>query len=183
MKKLFLILYDKMIAIEGVSYCRKWNNQLSLLLEGKIELFGLPAVFIAFKTGEIQQLGGGVQLYDPLTIEIHILDWQLDAGDGTFEQNLQVFDLKDKVFQALQKFEPGLTNSDCLCGTLVRVSEEEDNNHNGVFHFIQTYQTTYVDPLMNEPVNGIDSIEPIPFELDRLNDDGTLDNVLITNGQ
>src|ERR1039458_3020982 len=87
-----------------------WNNQLAWILAGKLELFGHPAAFFAFKQSSIVQLGNGTQLYENLEFDIHILDWQLDAGDGTFEQNFEVFDLSESVFATLQKFQPGSTS-------------------------------------------------------------------------
>ena len=169
MKKFFLSLYDKIIAVEGVEYCRKWNNQLALIIQdggARSQMFPMPAVFIAFKTNEIQQLGEGRQMFY-VDFDLHILDWQMDSGDGNFEQNLTVYDLKDKVFQAIQKFQPGLTDTAVPVGSCIRISEQEDNDHNGVYHFIQSYRTTYVEQLMVEPVGGSETtIVPMPLELD-----------------
>lgn len=152
-----------------MAYCHKWNNQLALILQeggAKSQMFPFPASFIAFKTSEIQQLGEGRQLFY-VDFDVHILDWQIDSGDGNFEQNLTVFDLKDKVFQTIQKFQPGLTDATVPVGACIRISEQEDNDHNGLYHFIQSYRTTWVEQLMAEPVNGIDSNPtPMSFELD-----------------
>ncbi len=173
MKLFFLALYNKLIAVQGVSFVHKWNNQLQLIMQdggARSEMFTFPAVFIAFKTNEIQQLGEGRQLFY-VDFDLHILDWQLDSGDGNFEQNLTVYDLKDKIFQAIQKYQPGLADTTVPVGACIRVSEQEDNDHAGVYHFIQSYKTTYIEQLMAEPVNGIDSITPIPLELDITTDE------------
>lgn len=174
MKNFFLALFLRLQTIKNddgsdtFKKIAKWNNQLVLLMneEGaRVNLFELPAIFIAFDTSSITQLGNGVQLYDPLDFEVHILDWQIDAENGTFEQNLRIFDLKQKVYQCLQKFQPGFTDEEDPAGSCIRISEQEDNNHNGVYHFIQKYRTTFVDNSMAEPVGGVEW-EPVPMPLE-----------------
>lgn len=166
MKLFFLALFARLSTLTEIKYIHKWNNQLALIIQdggARSQMFNFPAVFIAFKTNEIQQLGEGRQMF-LVEFDLHILDWQLDTGDGNFEQNLTVYDLTDKVFQAIQKYQPGLTDEAVPVGACIRVSEQEDNDHNGVYHFIQTYRTTYIEQLMVEPVGGIDS-EPTPMPL------------------
>lgn len=175
-KDFFLSLKTALLVPKGtdntsvVKTVRKWNNQLALLYDAngaKTNMFRMPAVFPAFITGNIMQLGGGVQLYDPLIFELHILHWQLDGGGGTFEDDAKVFDLKDIVYRAIQKFQPGLVDENNPAGACIRISEQEDNSHRGVYHFIMRFKTTYVDNQIEEPVNGIDwSPVPMPLELD-----------------
>ena len=158
MKLFFLALFTKLSTVSDIKYIHKWNNQLALIIQdggAQSQMFPFPAAFIAFKTNEIQQLGEGRQMFH-VEFDVHILDWQLDSGDGNFEQNLTVYDLTDKVYQAVQKFQPGLTDEAVPVGACIRVSEQEDNDHNGVYHFIQTYRTTYIDQLMVEPVAGVE---------------------------
>jgi len=172
MKNFFLALFTKLSAVTGILYVRMWNNQLDLVQAGKMELFGHPACFIEFGSASIQQLGEGRQLFDPLTFKIHILDWQLDAGDGTFEQNLEVYDLKDLIFAAIQKFQPGLTDQTDKVGSCIRIAEYQDYKHAGVYHYIQEYKTTYVDEIMVEPVGGIDGpVPPLPMQLNITTED------------
>jgi hypothetical protein len=168
MKQLFLDLEAKLLTLLNgdqsptLKYVRMWNNQLKLVEMGKMELFQHPACFISFVTGQTNNfLGGeGVQLYDPLIIELHILDWQVDAGDGTFAQNLEVFDLKQRIYQLMQKFKASKASP------MIRIAESQDYEHAGVYHFIQTYQTTYIDDSMQEPVNGDSTNIPLPLEVD-----------------
>ena len=160
MKEFFLDIRDLLLSIEGVAYVQKWNNQLERIMKdggANMQMFPMPAVFPAFITNEIMQLGEGVQLYDPFDFELHFLDWQLDTGDGSFEQNLQIYDLIKRVHKIMQKFQPGLKNCDDLAGSCIRVGEQEDNNHNGVTHFIVKYRTTFVDNSLQEPVDGIET--------------------------
>lgn len=168
MKKFFQALAAQLLTVSDLQHVRMWNNQHLWVIEGKMELFGNPSAFIEFESGNIDQMGEGIQIYNPLTFKVHLLDWQMDAGDGTFEQNLAIYDLKDKVFQALQKFNPGKTDSSDPASICIRVAEEQDYEHKGLYHFIQTYKATLVDVIMQEPVNGIDSDPvPMPLEIDQ----------------
>jgi hypothetical protein len=140
------------------NFIRVWNNQHEKLKEdteegAKSMMIWTPALLVEFTAPEeILQLGNGVQLYDPLDIRIHILQDELDAGNGEMEQNLNVFALKQRVYAALQEFEP---NGACA---FVRVNEEQDYDHTNLYHYIQTYRTNYVDDSMNRPVNGTPAV-------------------------
>lgn len=160
MKQFFLDLRDLLLSVEGVAYVQKWNNQLARIMKeggADMQMFPFPAVLPAFLTGDIMQLGENVQMYDPFEFELHILDWQIDAGDGTFEQNLKVYDLVKKIQKAVQKFQPGLKSEEDLAGCCVRVAEYEDNDHNGLTHFVIKYRTTFIDNSNQEPVDGLDA--------------------------
>jgi hypothetical protein len=182
MKKFFLSLLKVLAAIPDVNNgampqvktCRKWNNQVAWLMDehgAKLNLFEMPAVFIAFKSGNITQLGNGVQLFEDFIFELHILKWSLDTGLGTFEDDLDIFDLKETIYLAVQKFQPGTQldptdpNSNFSeTGACIRIREQEDNSHYGVYHFIQTYKTTWVDDTRSEPYLGIDGpVPPLPL--------------------
>jgi|GEM_PF-2294246 len=151
----FTSLKTKIESIASIQHVRMWNNQLDTLFNGESYMFPFPAVFIEFDTSQIQQLGEGRQLYNPLIFKLHICNWQLDAGDdATFEQNLEIYTLKNTVYTYIQKFQPGLTDENNPAGSCIRILEEQDYSHKGVYHYIQTYKTTLVDYQMTEPVNG-----------------------------
>lgn len=183
-KELFISLKTQLNTLLGtdglplIKTIGKWNNQQRDLMNeqgSKVNLFPMPAVFFAFKTAEIMQGGEGVQIYDPLDFELHILDWMLDAADGTFEENLEIFDISEKVWTNMQKFRPGnLTDDNNPGSSCIRVGEEEDNDHRGISHFIQRYRTTYVDNGMQEPVGG-DTYNPIANLEANLTVDGSTD--------
>jgi hypothetical protein len=185
-KKFFLALYTQLItAVPELKYVRMWNNQIQMLFEGRMEMYGHPAVFIEFVSSDIFQGGENVQIYDPLYFRVHIAFWQIDGAggitenyiDGAFEQNLDIFDLKDKIYLALQKFQPGIDDEDVPAGACVRVSENQDYSHAGVYHFIMTFKTTLVDKISQEPINGIDfDPSPMPAELQTFVTDGDVAN-------
>jgi hypothetical protein len=126
-----------------------WNNQLELSEQQQQYSFLLPAAFIEIlNVQEPKQLGDGVQLYDQLIVRLHIVHEQLDAGDGTMERNLDVFDLTQKTFKHMQGFEPDKASA------FFRVNEERDYYHTNVYHFMQDYKTTYLDDSAQRSTDG-----------------------------
>lgn len=126
-----------------------WNNQLELIDQSKTYETQYPACFIEFMPQDIKQLGAGLQSYDPLMLRFHVIHQQTDATDGTMEQNLDVFDLKTRVFKLLQKFEP------TGASMFVRTAETPDHRHGRLYEFIQEYKTEYIENTTLEPLNGI----------------------------
>ncbi|CAB4218897.1 hypothetical protein UFOVP1596_50 [uncultured Caudovirales phage] len=158
MRALIQAILTQLATLADLKYIRVWNNQLYLVEEGKIEAFPFPAVFVEFENQQqIEQLGGGDQLYE-IRMAVHIVHEQLDAGNGRMEENLDVFDLVDKVFQNLQMFKPS------GAGNFVRYAQEADYDHDNLYHFIQYYRFNYIDPLMSQPVGGIDTDAPLGLE-------------------
>jgi hypothetical protein len=154
--------------VTDINFIHIWNNQVEKIKETDEEgnplyCIQYPALLVEFSApNEIVQLGNGVQLYDPLDIRIHIVHVEIDSMDGNLEQNVNVFTLKRNVFKALQGLEPD------VCCAFVRVSEEQDYDHNNVYHYIQTYRTNYADNDMTRPVNGAELDPPLDgsIELD-----------------
>ncbi len=108
----------------------------------------LPGIFIEFVTENVMVLSQGVESFDPLDIKIHIIDNMIDAGDGTQDQNLRIFDFKHQVYLLLKQFKP------TRCVPLFRVSERQDYDHDNLYHYVQTYRTNYIDNSMQTPVDG-----------------------------
>ena len=80
-----------------------------------------------------------METYDPFDIKIHIIDNMLDAGDGTQEQNLRIFDFKQQVYVLLKFFQP--TN----CVKMFRIAETHDYDHDNLYHYIQHYRSNFID--------------------------------------
>lgn len=161
MKQLFLDIKAHLLAqVPELAFIQMFNNQFELIESQETYSFPFPCCFIEFLADNpVQQLGNGVQIYDPLTVRIHIGHDFYNAIDGTQEQDLEVFDLKQKVFKALNKFEPnGAT-------VFIRFSETQDTNHTNVYHFIQDYKTNYVDWDRSEPINPTASTPPITLTI------------------
>lgn len=146
-----------------IEYVQMWNNQLASwkdsykqikdddLVTGTPNTYipPMPALLIEFDNLNPVELGAGVQIFNDLIIHIHIVHQQLDAGDGTMEQNLEVFQLADAVYAALNKFLiPG-------CIELVRQAPNKlDYAHDNLYHYIVDFGTNYVDASQLEPVGG-----------------------------
>lgn len=140
MRPLIEAVLAQLKTVDGVKYVRNWNDQLNLDEKQEGYSFPMPAIFPEFlNPSDIKQLGDGCQLYDPLIVRLHILHWELDAADGNMEQNLNVLDFAQAVYAKMQRFEPD------GAVVFVRISEERDYNHKGVYHFVQDYKTNYID--------------------------------------
>lgn len=150
--------------VPSIGFIAMYNNQVEKLLSqepgdymNSTYDFPRPAVFIQFvPPQEIQQLGNGVQIYDPLVIVVHILHEKFNDLAGNQEENLEVFALKQLIFKALNKFEPAGASG------FARTSEEQDYDHTNLYWYKQEYTTNYIDAAMMEPVDGVDSISPVP---------------------
>lgn len=125
-----------------------WNNQLELIDQSKTYETEYPAIFIEFAPQEIKQLGAGYQSYSPLILRFHVIHQLTDAEDGTMEQNLDVFDLKTRLFKLIYKFEPNGASM------FSRTAEMPDHRHGRLYEFIQEYTTEYIENTAAEPVNG-----------------------------
>lgn len=144
----------------AIAYVQLWNNQLAAWRDDRNKAetvetgnnmydVPMPAIMIEFDHADMQQLGGGVQLYDELIVRVHIIHQQLDAGDGTMEQNLEVYALADAVHLALNKFK---TNG---AVELIRQRHNMDYNHDMLYHYVLEYGTNYIDQSTAEPIGGV----------------------------
>lgn len=130
--------------VEGAplfQYVRKFNDQFKLLKEGgNIEAIPLPAALVKMvEPISWNQMGGGLKQAD-ITWEIHIGMEQLDAGDGTMEQNLDIFDqFRDLV-------EAGLTGFVAIASTpLFCIGESPDYEHTNLYFYILSFKCGYID--------------------------------------
>jgi hypothetical protein len=142
-----------------LAYVQMWNNQLAswrddykkpddLEAGNKMYDVAMPAIMIEFEHADMLELGAGVQLYDELVVRVHIVHSQLDAMDGTMEQNLEVYALADAVHMALNKFHPAQAVE------FIRLRHTFDYNHDMLYHYIIDYGTNYVDSSTLEPIGG-----------------------------
>lgn len=150
MKSLFLAIQTRILQeVPEITYVRMFNNQFENAVANNTTYdFPLPCVFVEFENAnEPKQLGMGYQLYEPLMVRLHLGVNELDSADGNLDQNLNVYDLKDKLYKAMQKFEP------TKASLFIRTNEEQDYNHSNIYVFVQTYKTTFLDTNMAEPEN------------------------------
>lgn len=119
-------------------YSRVWNNQVQLNKEGQLYDFPKPAAFVEFITPvSFTEIGGNFRSAD-LGINIHLVHEYYNA-DGTFEQDLLVFDLRDKVVAALSQFKP------TGCGQMVSNGDQQDFDHDNIYHYIISFFCDFTD--------------------------------------
>ena len=122
-------------------YARVWNNQLRQVEEGKSYAWPTPAVFVEIVTPvTFEQIGLGFRTAD-LGIKVHIIH-EFYNQDGTFEQDLKIFELRDLILSTndgLSQFCP------TACGPMNCMHEEQDDNHNNLYHYICEFICNFID--------------------------------------
>lgn len=162
MKQLYLDIKSQIqYAMPQLRHVAIENGQIEAVNQDESvpeDVFPMPAVFVSFPAPIMwKQLGNGVQIAEPLTIRVRLAMNELDAGNGAMDENTNIFDLKDRLFLALQDFEPN------GAGKFVRSSEEQDFDHNNMYVYAMEFTTTFIDPLSKRPRGGIS--KPAPTDL------------------
>lgn len=144
-------------------YVRIWNNQVHYEHEGQQTAYPKPAFFLEIVNDvQYEQLGMGVQAAD-VGFRVHIVHEYLDAQDGTFEQDLPVFDLRDRVRALLSLVEV------TACGPLTVIREAQDYEHTNIYHYIIDFVCNFIDskgsPLDPSAGKFIDSTPPLAAQL------------------
>lgn len=142
---------------------RIWNNQIKYESDGKLYDFPKPAFFVEVVNAvQFQTLAEGMQSAD-LGIRVHIVHEYYDAQDGTFEQDLVVFELRDQVRVKLMRYEP------TACGPLVVINEEQDYEHTNIYHYVVDFVCHFIDskgsPYDPARTDLIDKDPPTDLEL------------------
>lgn len=118
-------------------HTRIWNNQLQYEKEGKLYDYPKPAAFLETMTDvRYEQIGYQVNEM-PIVFRIHIIHEYYDAQDGTFEQDLVVFDIRDSVIRLLKGYRPS------GCNELIHVTEMQDFDHDNLYHYMIDFTTSF----------------------------------------
>lgn len=152
-------------------YARVWNNQLDNLEDGKSYSWPRPAAFVeVISPASFEVIGLGFRSAD-LGIRIHLIHDFYDAGDGTYEQDLTIFDLRDKVVSAHNtdtNVQSGLSQyCPTACGPMNCIAESQDYDHGNLYHYILEFITNFTDSKGSkyDPANG-QFIEELTPDLD-----------------
>jgi len=124
-----------------VPHVRIWNNQLNQIKDGKYPAVPCPAFFVEVVNDAVYENIGQYFRAADLSFRVHIVHEFYDAQDGTFEQDLLVFDLRDKVVANLSGFE--LT----ACGPLNVMTETQDYEHDNQYHYILDLACNFIDSI------------------------------------
>jgi hypothetical protein len=120
-------------------YVRIWNNQPQKQKSGKIQAYPLPAAFVeVIKPTKFKPLLNGASESD-LVWRIHLQHWFTDAQDGTMEQDLLIFDLRDQVLATLNLYKP------TSCGNLMFSDEGQDFNHDDIYVYLVEFTCSFID--------------------------------------
>lgn len=121
------------------AYVRVWNNQLNNARDGKLYDFPKPAFFVEIINNvQFDQMGVGFRSAD-IGFNIHIIHEFYDAQDGTFEQDLVVFDLRDAVIALLSNWQP------TACSIMHSTGEDQDYDHDNLYHYIVSFVCNFTD--------------------------------------
>lgn len=139
LKDAILSIKTKLQTLTDLQFVAIWNNQLSQTQDGQIYDFPKPAAFIEARIpNSFLPLGQGYSQSD-ITFAIHIVHEQFDAGNGNYEQNTDVYDLKRKIMYLLTNWQPA------QCGKLMKIAEVQDYEHNNLYHYIIEFLTGLID--------------------------------------
>lgn len=118
---------------------RVWNDQLGRLRNGDGYTFQVPAVFVETIANENEHshIGQGITAI-PLIFRLHLVHEHMNT-EGSFDEDLAVFDLRDKVVRRMRGFKP------THCAPVQKVSEGIDYDHDNYYHYTIDYRTEMLD--------------------------------------
>jgi hypothetical protein len=118
---------------------RVWNNQTDHEQDGDYVAYGKPACFVEVVTDVTwEALLEGFSTAD-IGVRFHLVHEYYDDQAGNFEQDLVIFDLRDQIIAAFTLYMPP------GCGSLMKVNEVQDFDHNNVYHYIVEFVCSFVD--------------------------------------
>lgn len=117
---------------------RIWNNQLEREKNGTGYTYAKPAAFVQIVSPIGWQEIGGNFLQSDLGVTIHLVT-ELYNTEGTLDQNLVIFDLRDQIIALLSQYKP------TGCGLMRLMDEEQDYDHDNVNHYMLTFAVNFID--------------------------------------
>lgn len=118
---------------------RVWNNQTDHEHDGDYVAYGKPACFVEILTDvQWEALSQGFSTAD-IGVKFHLVHEYYDDQAGNFEQDLVIFELRDSIIAAFNLYMPP------GCGSLMKVNEVQDFDHDNVYHYIVEFVCSFVD--------------------------------------
>jgi hypothetical protein len=116
-----------------------WNNQIDAMEVSEERSYSFPSCFIGFQVPAVYTNESNQVQRSKIELTVYIVDETPinEYDDGT--PNLDIFDLKQKVFLSLHNYtvKP--------MGPLSRISEETDEDHPNLYVFKQVYSVEWLD--------------------------------------
>src|ERR1041385_7129281 len=151
-------------------YARVWNNQVQYEDQGKLYDFPKPAGFLQVISPATYQVIGQYYRNSDISFRIHLVHEFYDAGDGTFEQDLEIFDLRDAVIALLSGYTP------TGCGPLNCMVETQDDVHTNIYHMMLDFVCNFTDskgsPLDPDRNVYTPAVPPLILEVDTTTGEG-----------
>lgn len=146
MKKFIIDIRNHLFEnVPELKHIAVYNGQLDRIDGGQDWAFAFPCAFIEMQVINIGMVG---RYSEDMSVNMTIhIGHEFYNGDR-MDENLEVFDLKQKIYLALKTFQ-GDNSS-----TLNRIRDEQDFDSTNVYHFRQTYEFNLID----------DSAEPETIE-------------------
>jgi hypothetical protein len=123
------------------------NNQVKRMRDGSGVSYWMPAVFVEIRTYNEGVIGNELT-YADMDVIFHIVHNELDSADGNLDQNINVFELRNKIKSNFSMFKP--TN----CGLFIWNGEVGDFNHDNIYEWKLTYKCHYIDNVANPMITG-----------------------------
>jgi len=128
-------------------FVRVWNNQVAYSVEGTLQSYRWPAIFpeVIFEAGNHD---ANVMTVRDCTVRLHIVH-QLYNTEGSMEQNLDVFDLRDLVLQYFSKWHKDTTGYPYNFTPFQYSGEQPQYDHTQLYEYILEFRTTFSQELGN----------------------------------
>lgn len=116
-----------------------WNNQIDSMELSQERSYNFPNCFIGFQIPALFTNEASGQQHSTIELTLYIVDeiYSNEFDDGT--PNLDIFDIKQKTFIAMQGYTDG------FIGPFSRIAEETDEDHPNLYVFKQTYTVELID--------------------------------------
>lgn len=136
-QKLATIPVTTLDGLASTMYVRIWNDQIERKKEGRGYIYQTPACFVELTINESETLGQGATGHDAI---VRVLLEQNNYNtEGSYDEDLDIFALRDKVHQALNGFKPA-NASPLVIGAPVL-----DHNHDNTYLCALEYRTHITD--------------------------------------
>lgn len=140
-------------------FARVWNNQVEYSKTGELQVFQTPAVFLEWMTNEGGNIGQNYNGND-VTLRFHLVHVNYNT-EGSFEQDLVVFDLRDTVCALLNRHKY------IHLSPLQKVIEQQEFTHDNIYHYTIDYNTHFVDTIDDAISADLTvSVPPLTIRLD-----------------
>lgn len=143
-------------------YTRVWNKQIDREQDATNSLgydFPKPACFVEIISPvQYQTLLGGYANAD-MGIKLHLCHEYLNQ-DGTLEQDLEIYGLRDQIVAALTLFKPS------GCGAMTLVNDNFDYDHRNIYHYMIDFVCNKTDNVGAIENSQQDSVPPLALVID-----------------